>query len=249
MKKKILVIGATSTIAEQCLKIWAKRGDELYLIARNKKKLAVISKNLKFIGAAKVYEYCTDLNEINKYHLFLSKAEKALISIDIVLIAHGTLSNQKHCEKSIEKTLAEIKINGLSTVSLLTLIANHFELKKRAMGGTIAVMSSIAGDLGRAKNYVYGSAKAMVTTFMSGLRQRLHKNNISVVTIKLGLVETAMTKSFKKNLLWSKSDFVAKKIVYAIDKRQNEVVIPFFWRIIMLTIKALPQVIFKKLNF
>ena len=165
--KRILIIGATSAIAEQCARIWAAKGDAFHLVARNEQHVQIIAADLKVRGASEVTTYCADLNDIEKHITLLDMAEEALGSVDIVLIAHGTLSNQKKCELSVDKTLAEIKTNALSTISLLTLIANRFEEKNN---GTICVISSVAGDRGRASNYVYGSAKAMVTTFLSGLR-------------------------------------------------------------------------------
>jgi short-subunit dehydrogenase len=165
--------------------------------------------------------------------------------IDTVLIAHGTLSNQKACEQSVEETLEEINTNALSTISLLTLIANRFEAKQ---AGTIAVISSVAGDRGRASNYVYGSAKAMVTAFTSGLRQRLHKSNVAVVTIKPGFVDTPMTAEFKKGLLWAKPAAVAATIVKAIDTKKSEVYVPAFWWAVMTVIRAIPNAIFKRIN-
>lgn len=243
--KKILIIGATSAIAEHCARIWATRGDELYLVARNEQHVQTIAADLKIRGAAQVSIYCADLNAMDRHDELLQSAENAMDDVDIVLVAHGTLSDQKICEQSVEKTLYEIQTNALSTVSLLTLIANRFEAKKN---GTIAVISSVAGDRGRASNYVYGSAKAMVTAFASGLRQRLHKSNVAVVTIKPGFVDTPMTAAFKKGFLWAKPHAVAARIVKAIDRRNTEIYVPGFWWAIMAVIKAIPGRIFGKLR-
>ena len=173
----------------------------------------------------------------------LNKAYDALGAIDVVLIAHGTLSNQKESELSVELTMQEIKTNALSAIALLAHLANRF---KEQGSGTIAVVSSVAGDRGRASNYVYGSAKAMMTTFTSGLRQRLHKSGVSVVTIKPGFVDTPMTTEFKKGLLWVKPESIAEMIVLAIDELKDEVYVPKFWREIMLIIKMIPTNIFKR---
>lgn len=175
----------------------------------------------------------------------LGAAETALNGVDVVLVAHGTLSNQKSCEASVEETLAEIKTNALSTISLLTLIANRFEAKR---AGTIAIISSVAGDRGRASNYVYGSAKAMVTAFTSGMRQRLHKSDVAVVTIKPGFVDTPMTAGCKKGLLWAKPAAVAAKIVRAIDTKKSEAYVPEFWWAVMTVIKTIPSVMFKRIT-
>jgi short-subunit dehydrogenase len=243
MKKKILIIGATSTIAEHCSKIWAQREDQLYLVARNEERLKTITADLKLLGAKEVFSHRMDLNDIEHHAEMLDTAVEAMGGIDTVLIAHGTLPNQKACEQSIEKALAEIKTNAISTISLLTHIANIFEVKR---AGTIAVISSVAGDRGRASNYVYGSAKAMVTAFTSGLRQRLHKSNVAVITIKPGLVDTPMTAAFKKGMIWAKPAAVAATIIHAVDKKKNEVYVPAFWWPVMVIIRLLPSSIFKR---
>ena len=141
--------------------------------------------------------------------------------------------------------LAEIATNGTSVVSLMTAAANRFEAQGH---GAIAVISSVAGDRGRQSNYVYGSAKALVSAFASGLRQRLAKKGISVTTIKPGFVDTPMTAAFKKGPLWAKPDQVAKDIVVAIDQGKTVVYTPGFWRLIMLIIKHIPEFIFVKLK-
>ncbi len=240
--KKILIIGATSAIAEHCARLWAARGDALYLVARNQEKLKIIQKDLTVRGAANVGIYTMDLNEYTSHTNMLDEAEKSLDGFDTILIAHGTLSNQKFCEQNVDMALQEIKTNALSTISLLTHIANRFETKK---SGTIAVISSVAGDRGRASNYVYGSAKAMVSVFTSGLRQRLYQSNVAVVTIKPGFVDTPMTAKFKKGFLWAKTTTVAAKIVKAIDQRKSEIYVPPFWKIIMLCIMIIPNNIFR----
>ena len=244
--KRILIIGATSAIAEHCARIWAARGDALHLVARNEQHVQVIASDLKVRGASEVTTYVTDLNDTDKHEELLNVADDSLEGIDIVLIAHGTLSNQKTCELSVKETLDEIQTNALSAIGLLTLLANRFEAKK---SGAICVISSVAGDRGRASNYVYGSAKAMVTAFTSGLRQRLYKSNVSVVTIKPGFVDTPMTSEFKKGLLWAKPSVVAALIVKAIDKKKAEVYAPAFWRYLMLVIKLIPLFLFKKIEF
>lgn len=244
--KKILIIGATSAIAEATARIWAQRGDELFLVARNEERLNLMTKDLKIRGASQVHSYSMDANNFDQHSSMLDKAFEALGAIDILLIAHGTLSNQKECEQSVDLTMQEIKTNALSAIVLLTHLANRFE---KQGAGTIAVISSVAGDRGRASNYVYGSAKAMVTAFTSGLRQRLYKSGVSVVTIKPGFVDTPMTAEFKKGLLWAKPVTVAEKIVQVIDNRKDEAYVPMFWWAIMLVIRAIPITLFKRKSF
>jgi len=243
--KRVLIIGATSAIADHCARIWAARGDMLYLAARNEAHLQTISADLLVRGAAKVTSFCIDLNDLDRHSELLDTASNGMNGVDIVLVAHGTLPDQKMCERSVSETLYEMQTNALSTISLLTIIANRFEANK---DGTIAVISSVAGDRGRASNYVYGSAKAMITTFTSGLRQRLDKSNVALVTIKPGFVDTPMTEEFKKGILWARPNAVAKKIVLAIDNKKTEVYIPSFWWSVMTVIKLIPNFIFRKIR-
>jgi len=240
--KKILIIGATSAIAEATARIWDQRGDELFLVARNQERLNVLTQDLKVRGSSGVHSYCMDANNFAEHLPMLEKVFGMLGKIDVVLIAHGTLSNQKECEQSVDLTMQEIKTNALSAIALLTHLANRFEIQR---SGTIAVISSVAGDRGRASNYVYGSAKAMITTFTSGLRQRLYKSGVSVVTIKPGFVDTPMTVDFKKGLLWAQPGAVASKITKSIDRDSNEVYAPAFWWVVMVAIKAIPEQYFR----
>jgi short-subunit dehydrogenase len=130
-------------------------------------------------------------------------------------------------------------------ISLLTHLANHFEEKRH---GTIAVITSVAGDRGRESNYVYGSAKASVTAFLSGLRQRLHPFGVCVLTVKPGFVDSPMTAHFKKGLLWVRPDSVARGIATALDKRKNVVYLPRYWWIIMKLITLIPERLFRSLK-
>lgn len=141
--------------------------------------------------------------------------------------------------------MMELQTNFTTVVSLLTLLANLFERQGR---GSIAVISSVAGDRGRQSNYVYGAAKGALTIYLQGLRNRLAKANVHVLTIKPGFVDTPMTRDFKKGLLWVGPDVIARGIVKAIDKRKDVAYLPFFWRYIMFIIKIIPERIFKRLS-
>lgn len=243
--KNILIIGATSAIAEAAARIWATQGDRLFLVARNQERLNVLMSDLRIRGAHEVCGYCIDLNNIHEHAEMFNAVFIKFSTINIALIAHGTLSNQKACEASVDLTLNEIKTNALSVIALLTTMANYFERQKH---GAIAIISSVAGDRGRASNYVYGSGKALVSSFASGLRQRLHKANVAVVTIKPGFVDTPMTASLKKGILWAKPNSVARGIVKAIDQRTSIVYLPAFWRVVMMIVVSIPEFIYKKLQ-
>jgi short-subunit dehydrogenase len=165
--------------------------------------------------------------------------------MDIALIAHGTLPDQNACENSFELTRKELEVNCLSTISLLTHLGNHFEQQK---SGSIVVLSSVAEDRGRQSNYVYGAAKGAVSVFLQGLRSRLHKSEVRVITIKLGFVDTPMTAGFKKGVLWSQPEKVGR-VVHRLSLKKNGVFyVPWFWRYVMLMIRIIPENIFKRLK-
>ena len=242
---RVLIIGATSAIAQEVAKIYAADGSRIFLVARNSQKLEQIAQDLSVRGAESVEVLSLDLADIERHEEIVTTTDKLLGVIDIVLIAHGTLPDQKACEVSVTDTLQELQINLLSTVSLLTLLANYFE---KQGSGCIAVISSVAGDRGRQSNYVYGAAKGGLSVFLQGLRNRLSKAGVRVLTIKPGFVITPMTAEFRKGILWAQPKQVAEVIVYAVQKRKNAVYVPWFWRWIMLIIRNIPESIFKRMS-
>ncbi len=244
--RRVLIIGASSAIAEATARIFAARGDALFLVGRRLEALEAIAMDLKVRGAAQVDVQAMDVNDFGAHKSMLTGAEHSLAGLDTVLIAHGTLGDQKACEGSVDLSLRELSTNGIAVAALLTLIANRFEARR---AGTIAVISSVAGDRGRNSNYVYGSAKALVNAFTSGLRQRLYKSGVAVITIKPGFVDTPMTAAFPKGPLWAQPQQIARGIVRAIDRSTPVVYLPSFWRAIMLVIRAVPERVSRRLSF
>jgi len=243
--RRILIIGAGSAIAEAVARIFAERGDAIFLAGRNAGVLASIAADLKVRGASAIGTEVLDAANAPAHVPLLDRCEQLLGGLDTVLVAYGTLSDQKACESSAELTALELHNNAVTVAVLLTPIAARFE---QLRSGTIAVISSVAGDRGRRSNYVYGSAKALVTAFLSGLRQRLYKAGVSVITIKPGLVDTPMTAAFRKGLLWSKPARVAEGIVRSIDRSSTVAYLPWFWRPIMFVIRAIPESVFRRLT-
>jgi short-subunit dehydrogenase len=244
--KKILVMGAGSAIAEATARVFAQRGDALFLVGRKADVLESICADLRVRGAKTVGMHVMDANEFGDHEAMLNVAESSLGGLDAVLVAHGTLGDQKACEASVERTLQELNTNGVSVVALLTRVAARFEQRR---AGMIVVISSVAGDRGRQSNYVYGSAKALVTAFTSGLRQRLYPLGVAVITIKPGFVDTPMTAAFPKGPLWAKPQRIAAGIVSAIDRGSATVLyLPSFWRLIMLIIRSIPETVFRRLK-
>jgi len=243
--KKILIIGATSAIAKETARLYATQGATLYLIARNEEKLSTLENDLKVRGAADVYSEKFEAELFQLHEILIDKAFKILEQVDLVLLAHGSLPDQKACEKNFELTMNELNTNSVGTISLLTHIANKLEKQK---SGCVAVITSVAGDRGRPSNYIYGAAKGMVSIFLQGLRARLFKSGSHVVDVKPGFVDTPMTADFDKGMLWSKPKVIAKDIVTAVAKRKNIVYTPYFWKLIMFIIKLIPEFVFKRLN-
>lgn len=244
--RNVLIIGASSAIAQATAKLFAAQGDKLCLVGRNADKLSQIAADLKVRGAPQVSQIIADLNDFAQHESLIKQAVVNLQGLDIVLIAHGTLDDQKACEQDYKTAEACLRTNFLSVVSLVTPLANFFEQQRY---GCIAVISSVAGDRGRQSNYVYGTAKGAVNLFLQGLRNRLHPANVQVLTIKPGFVDTPMTAQItKKGALWAQPEQIAAGIYHAIEKRKNCVYLPWFWKIIMGIIIHVPETIFKRLK-
>ncbi len=243
--RRVLAIGATSAIAGAVLRLMAAKGDSLYLVGRNARQLDAIAADLRIRGADFVGHETMDVNDTAAHGAMIARAEATLDGLDLAFIAHGTLPDQRECEDSAERTLAELATNALSTIALLTPLASRFEARR---AGCIAVITSVAGDRGRASNYVYGAAKAALGVFLGGLRQRLHGAGVAVVTIKPGFVDTPMTARFSKGPLWTKPENLAPAILRAIERRKDVIYVPCFWFWIMLAIRALPEAVFKRIK-
>jgi decaprenylphospho-beta-D-erythro-pentofuranosid-2-ulose 2-reductase len=243
--RRVLILGATSAIAEEAAKLFATRGDRLFLAARNSERLEAIAADLRVRGATHVGTRHADLADLATHGPLLDEAWRTLDGVDTVLLAYGTLSDQKRCEGDVAQAELELRTNFVSAASLLSLAANRMEEARR---GTIAVISSVAGDRGRQSNYVYGSAKAALTAFTSGLRNRLFRSGVRVVTIKPGFVDTPMTAAFPKNRLFVGPDVVARGIHRAIERGTPVVYLPGKWRLIMWIIRNIPERIFMRLK-
>ena len=161
--QRILIIGSTSAIAEATARLWAARRDTLFLVGRKPDRLDVIAADLRVRGATSVGCYTMDACDTPAHAAMLEAAVSAMGGLDVALIAHGSLPDQKACEVSVDQTLKEIDTNGLSVIALATLLGEKFAAQG---SGSLAVIGSVAGDRGRQSNYVYGAAKGMVSLFL-----------------------------------------------------------------------------------
>jgi short-subunit dehydrogenase len=238
---RVLVIGATSSIATAVMRRYAQLGARLFIVGRRAQALEAAAADLRVRGATAVESAQLDVNDIQLHQGVLNAAWSKWAGLDVVLVAHGTLPDQSCAQSSVEGTLASFDTNARSVIALLTDLANRFESQG---SGVIAVISSPAGDRGRASNYVYGAAKAAVTNFASGLRHRLYSKGIRVVTVLPGFVDTPMTGGFRKGPLWASPERVAGDIVRALQRRNGTLYTPWFWRPIMLIVIHLPEWLF-----
>lgn len=243
--RKILVLGATSGMAEACIRLWAKRGDALYLVARNPDRLAVVAADARVRGAGSVGSAVANLDDTAAHPEMLAHAINWLGGLDVALLAMGVLGEQSQAERSFSVTNQILHTNFTAPVSLLTWLANYAAQRH---AGTLAVLSSVAGERGRRSNYVYGSSKAGLTAFVDGLRNRIDREGVRVMTIKPGPVKTAMTEHMKGREKFADVEAVAATLVKAIDQGKDVVYVPGIWRIIMAVIRAIPERVFKKLN-
>jgi decaprenylphospho-beta-D-erythro-pentofuranosid-2-ulose 2-reductase len=240
--ERLLVLGATSAIAHAVARRFAARGGAIHLLARRPGPLEDNALDLRARGAASVTTAPFDALDLAHLDATLDDAWSRHGGFDAVLVAWGTLPDQARCEASVDAALAAFDVNARSVVAALTAIALRMEPAGR---GAIAVVSSVAGDRGRASNYVYGAAKAAVTAFSSGLGHRLHARGIRVVTVLPGFVDTPMTAGIAaKGPLWATSDRVARSIERALDRGAGPLYVPWFWRPILAIVRALPWRIF-----
>jgi len=243
---RILVFGATSAIAIEAARVWAGRKERLFLVARDPRKLEALAGDLRARGAAQVETLPMDALDFDRHASLLEQAEAALEGpVNQVLLAHGVLSDEVRGRLDYAAAERDLRVNFLSVVSILTPIANAFEARGH---GVIAVIGSVAGDRGRQSNYLYGTSKAAVATFLQGLRNRLWRSGVAVVTIKPGFVDTPMTAHLRKSPLFASPQKVGQGIVRAMDRRRDVVYLPAFWRPILLAVIHVPEALFKRMR-
>jgi decaprenylphospho-beta-D-erythro-pentofuranosid-2-ulose 2-reductase len=235
---KVLVLGATSAIAQAAAREWAARGAVLHLVARNEARLNAVAGDLRARGAT-VTVAVQDLNDASK-HASLA------VDPDVVLLAQGIQGAAAAVDGDPAAAELVLRTNYVAPVQILTLLA-----PKMRPGTTIAVITSVAGDRGRAKpGAVYSSSKAGLDAFLSGLRQRLITSGVRVLTVKPGYVDTPMTANhLPKNALFVEPFVIGRGIVKAVDRGADVVYLPWFWRPILALVRAVPERVFKKLSF
>ncbi len=245
MARRVLIAGATSAIACETAKLLAADGERLFLVGRDPQKLSAVVADLAVRSGAAVPHLVADLDDLARHEEIVSRAAAALGGLDTLLVAHGILGDPSAAERDFDRARQVFHTNLLGAASLATIAAQRFAEQG---GGTIAVISSVAGDRGRRSNYVYGAAKGGLSLFLQGLRNRWHAAHVRVLTIKPGLVDTPMTAHLPRSPLSARPATVARGIRRALHGRRDVVYLPWFWRPIMLVVKAIPEVVFKRLG-
>jgi decaprenylphospho-beta-D-erythro-pentofuranosid-2-ulose 2-reductase len=243
MPPRVLIVGATSAIAADVARAYAARGARLHLLARSAPKLQALVETL---GTAAVTFALADFTDLGQVEPLVRQAEAELGGIDVVLIAHGDLGDQVESERRFDEAEAIFRTNLLSVVAFLVPLANLLETQG---SGCIGVITSVAGERGRPRNYTYGAAKGALNVYLQGLRSRLFRAGVQVVTLKLGPVDTPMTVSHPKTALFAQPARVAASIVQALDAGAAEAYVPSFWGAIMPIVRNTPERVFQLLPF
>ncbi len=245
--RKVVVLGATSGIALEVQRQLARQGCELLLVSRSAQRLAELQGDLAVRGARQVFTYAADLACVQQHAAIFDFARRTLPNFDTVLLAYGSMHEQKDSEASVDVLLEELQVNFVSATAILTLFAADLE---RRHTGCLAAITSVAGDRGRRSNYVYGSAKGALSLFLQGLRSRLYSAGVRVITIKPGPVQTPMTDHLPKTARFADPEQVARDIVRALERRSPDVLYtPKIWRYIMTAVQQIPETIFKRMSF
>jgi short-subunit dehydrogenase len=242
----VLILGATSAIASALAKEFAAHKFDLILGGRDREELSALASDLSLRYGVRnsilSFDALDTQTHASTLQSSLSEAGKAL---EGVVLCIGYLGDQAKGQTDWEEARRILETNFTGCVSALNILANHFEPRR---AGFICAISSVAGDRGRQSNYLYGAAKAGLTAYLQGLRNRLYPSNVSVITVKPGFVDTRMTYGRPGLFLVASPESVAKGIFKAIAKGKDVVYLPWFWRFIMLIVQSIPEAIFKRMR-
>ena len=242
MSKNVLILGANSDIAIATAREFANHGDNIILASSNYEPLEHFAQDLKIRYGVEVSPYQFDATDYESHKEFLEN----IGSIDGVVLAFGYMAEQIDAQNNFTKAKKMVDVNYLGAISILELIAASFEEKK---GGFIVGISSVAGDRGRKANYLYGSTKAALSAYLSGLRNRLFESNVKVITVKPGFVATKMTEHLElPAALTASKEQVASDIYKAVEKNIDVLYTKSIWRLVMWVIKHIPEFQFKKMS-
>ena len=242
----VLILGATSGIASALAKEFAAHQFDLVLGGRDRDELNALASDLSLRNSVRAGILPFDALDTQTHAAiltsFLTEAGNALAG---AVVCIGYLGDQAKAQVDWDEARLILETNFTGCVSALNILANHFELRRT---GFICALSSVAGDRGRQSNYHYGAAKAGLSVYLQGLRNRLFPAGVKVITVKPGFVDTRMTYGRPGLFLLASPESVAQGIFTAIVKGKSVVYLPWFWRPIMLIVRSIPETIFKRLK-
>jgi decaprenylphospho-beta-D-erythro-pentofuranosid-2-ulose 2-reductase len=239
----ILIIGAKSDIAKATAREYAKHGYDLCLAARNPDELKEFANDVTVRTQRTVKLVELNILDYKSHQTFYDSLEEKPLG---VISAIGYLGDQEKAQMDFSEAKQIMDTNYTGIVSLFNILANDFEHRR---SGFMVGISSVAGDRGRKSNYIYGSAKAALTAYLSGLRNRLYDAQVHVMTVKPGFVATNMTKGMDlPEKLTAQSEEVAEDIYNAQQKNKNILYTKWMWRWIMMIIKSIPEWKFKGMS-
>jgi short-subunit dehydrogenase len=243
MEENVLILGAASDMAVAIARKFAAEGYSVTLAARNIEKLQAIESDLKVRFKGNAYSVAFDALDFSDHEKFYQTLPE---KPDVVICVFGLLGDQPEAQKHWKACEEILFTNYVGAVSILNVVANEFEKRRK---GTLVGISSVAGERGRQSNYLYGSAKAGFTSYLSGLRNRLFRSGVHVVTVKPGFVKTRMTENVKTpGPITALPKKVADHIFRAVRKKNDIIYVLPVWALIMLIIRNIPEAIFKRLR-
>ncbi len=247
LRKSVAVLGATSAIARSVAGCFARAGYAVVLGARDEAENEIIATDIATRHRVDTHALYFDALDFGAHPAFVESCRNALGRLPTgIVVCFGEMYDQSETQVLFETARSTIDANFTSVVSIANLFANCFEAREN---GFICVLSSVAGDRGRKTNYTYGAAKAGLTAYLSGLRNRLHQSGVDVITVKPGFVDTRMTYGMDlPGPLVASPAQAGRAIFDAVMKRKNTVYVPWFWRYIMLIIRNIPERQFKKMS-
>lgn len=244
--KNILILGANSGMAKALIRRLAGPDTRLILASRNLAELRRTAADAAVRGQGpQPLVIGFDALRLETHSRFVQDLMRRVRTLDEVYVFFGALHPQAEAQKDFQLAQEMLTANYVGAVSVLERLAPHLERRKQ---GLIVGVSSVAGDRGRQSNYFYGSAKAGFSTYLQGLRNRLAKSGVRVLTVKPGFVDTPMTRHLKKGLLFASPETIARGLIKAVRQKRNVVYLPGYWRWIMLVVRSVPEFIFKKMK-
>lgn len=242
----VLILGATSAIASALAREFAAHKFDLVLGGRDREELSALASDLSLRWEIRAGTLLFDVLDRETHaaslEAYLAQSGDALAG---AVVCIGRLGDQAKGQSDWEEARLILETNFTGCVSALNILANHFELKRK---GFICAISSVAGDRGRQSNYLYGAAKGGLSVYLEGLRNRLYPAGVKVITIKPGFVDTHMTYGRSGMFLVAAPEKVAAGMFRAVEKGQEVVYLPWFWRGIMMVVKSIPEKIFKRMR-